>query len=397
MKQLIVALFTIPALLGALNLRDYKVDKSSTQLLSTGFNYHFGMTAGEVVSNFGNLSVNFERFQARLPSSYVINLFGNVNGNFMDSSEDTFYTDTVPPDTSKQINYHVQWEAKYFKYLVREKDYFAFGKLDGDAATTYDYPATRVTAGFGYGRFVNSTPLARALRIEEEMMDKGVLLDSLPLGTLLDFAKALALETRKEYRERYYHWEREYFLMLEEILNRSNLLHNADLGSAGSLVIQDVLEEYISPRYYGYEVNAGVGYDLLPAYQADGRSIFASLAFNSATPLGFKTQFIEKASLRIPFTGRKFGKEMHSSLLLSLSYELAAQIDVIGTYQLKLDRIRSDESNDYSMVVHNQFNGTFAYLIVDHLVMSNTLTLSHSTQSEGLSAEVSSAISFRFF
>ena len=302
MKRIMVAVVLFPCVLLALRLTDYDVDQSSDQVLSTGFNYHLGMTGGDVVSNFGNASLNFERFQATLPSSYNLNLFGNLSANF---EQDTLTPDTSDTDTTQQINYQIQWEAKYNKYLISGKDFLAFAKLEGDVLTGYDYPATQAIIGLGYGRFVSATPLARALRIEERMLAQGVLLDSLNLGTLMSFARELAPEAKRTYKERYYYWEREYYKSLESILNKSNLLHNAELGSAGSLIITDVLDEYISTRYYGYEVNLGVGYDLLPAYKATGRAAFASLAFDFAHPLGFRNQLIEKTNLRLPFTSGK--------------------------------------------------------------------------------------------
>lgn len=391
MKRLVLVLVVLPCMLLAVKLTDYKVEQSSAQVLSTGLNYHLGMTEGEVVSHFGNLSLNFERFQATLPWSYSLNFFGNVNGNFLPSA------DTTAPDTTQRFSYQIQWDAKYNKYLVEGKNLLAFAQLQGDALTWYDYPATRVIIGVGFGRFTSATPLAAALRIERRMMAEGVLLDSLPIGPLMSFAREMAPEAKKKYKEKYYYWEREYYSALEQILNESNLLNNGQLGSAGSLIIKDVLDEYISPRYHGYEVNLGVGYDLLPAYQASGRAAFAALAFNYALPIGFRTQFIEKFNLRLPFTGGKLGNEIHGNLLLSLLYEVGSTFDVVGTYQLSMDRTRFTQGGDYELVVNNQLAGSLSYLLVDHLVMTNTVTLIHSTQAQGLSAEVSSTINFRFF
>jgi hypothetical protein len=398
MKKIAVFLITIPCLLLALNLTDYEVDQSSAQSLSAGLNYHFGMTSGEIVSHFLNLSLNFEMFKAKLPSSFSMNVFGNLNGNFLPQDEDTISTDST--ETSP-VNYQMQWEAKYNKYFKPGKDFLMFGKLDGDILTNYDYPATRATIGIGFGRFVNATPLARALRIEEEMLGNGVLIENLPFGTLLSFAKELSPETRKRFQEEHYYWEKEYYSALESILRESNVLQGADLGSKGSLIIQDVLDEYISPRYYGYEFNLGVGYDLFPAYRDWDRTAFASVSFDYARPLGFKTQFIEKSNIRLPFTGGKLGKEFHGKLLLSLAYEFSSTIDVLGTYQLNLTK---PEEGD-GLITSNQFSGTFAYIIVDRLVLSNTLSVNHASEgsasgssfADNLSAEFLTTLSFRFF
>jgi hypothetical protein len=402
MKRIVVVIGLIPSLVAALSLTDYEADKSSAMVFYTGLNYHFKSTEGNTVINSGDLTLNFERFQASLPWSYNLSFIGNFNANFIPVEPDADTTDTTGTDTTETaagsvFEYQGQWEAKYNKYFISGKDFLGFARLDGDMATSYDNPAARATVGVGFGRFTNATSLAQALRMEERMLAENVLIDSLPIGSLLGFSRHLAPETRRDYKDKYYYWEREYYAEIERLLGESNLLENSELGSAGSLIIDDVLDEFISPRYYGYEVNLGVGYDLIPAYTADGRAAFASLAFNYARPLGFRTQLIEKSGLRLPFTSGKFGQEIHGSLLLSLSYEIGSILDLIGTYQLKLDNILDDSGSDYQLVAQNQLSGTFAYLIVDRLVMSNTLTLNHSTQAEGLSTELTSAISFRFF
>lgn len=389
MKNIVLVLATIPVFLFGIELTEYKVPQSTGQVLSTGLNYHLMINAGDMVAHTGNFSLNFERFQATLPWSYNLNFYGSLNGNFL--------PDTNASDSTKQVNYQVQWQGKYNRYIISGKNLLAFGKLDGDIATSYDLPATRATIGIGIGRFTNSTPLVRALRIEDEMLKQGVLVDSLPTGTLLKFAGELSSEVVKTYKEKYYYWEKEYYSSIERILKESNYLKNSELGSAGSLIVKDILAEYMSPRYYGYEANLGVGYDLLPAYNDPGRAAFASLSFDFARPLGLKSQFIEKSNLRLPFTGGRFGQEIHGSLLASISYELNSVVDLIGTYQLKADRIKTAADSTYSFVLQNQVNGTVAVVLVDRLVMLNTLTIGHSTAEQGLSAEFSSSISFRFF
>ncbi len=388
MKKLLVIIGLIPITLLAVDLTEYKADRSNAQVFLTGFNYHLGMTEGKVVSHFGNLSLNFERFQATSPSSYNISFNGNLSGNFVVDTADT---------AAKRLTYQIKWGAKYNKYLLSGKNLFGFAKLDGDALTNYDYPATRATIGIGFGKFTSATPLARALRIEEEMLGRGVLIDSLSTGMLMRFAQELSVEKRNEYKEKHYYWEKEYYSALERILKESSLLHNSTLGSDGSLIIKDVLDEYISPRYYGYEGYLGVGYDLFPAYKATGRAAFATLGFDYARPLGNRAQLVEKSNIRIPFTGGKLGKELYSSLLLSLLYEINSNIDLMGTYQLNLDRTKIQENEDYKIVLNNQLTGTLSIVVVEHLIISNTLTINHSTQASGLSAEVSSTISYRIF
>lgn len=388
MKRLVVMVILLPVVVLAVDLTTYETDRSQYQVISTGLNYQLNITEGQVNSHIGKLSLNFERFQTTPSWSYALNFFGNITGNFE--------TDTAGTDTTDIFDYLIQWDAKYNLFFGSGNDFFGFGKLEGEALTAYDYPATRAIIGVGYGRFTAATPLARAVRIQDEMLEQGVLLDILPHGPLMSFANELSPEVMQEYKDKYYYWEREYYKGLERILNESGLLASSQLGSAGSLIVSDVLDEYISPRYHGYEINLGVGYDLFPAYEADGRSAFASLNFEYARPIAVRSQFVGKTNLRLPFTEGKFGKEIHGGLFLSMLYEVGSTLDLIGSYKLNIDRTRTGPGNQYSVEINNRITGTFDYLIVDHLVMSNTVSINHSSRTD-LSADVSSTINYRFF
>jgi hypothetical protein len=125
--------------------------------------------------------------------------------------------------------------------------------------------------------------------------------------------------------------------------------------------------------------------------------VFAILGFEFARPVGFRIQFIEKSNLRLPLTGGKLGNEIHAGLLLSALYEVSSAVDIMCTYQLNADRIRPEGAGSYDFILHNQVSGIVDFLIAEHLVMSNSVTLNQSSQARGLAAEVSSKISFRFF
>ena len=62
---------------------------------------------------------------------------------------------------------------------------FAFGGLEASMATGQPRPGVDIRMGFGLGRFTDVTPVAKALIIEEELMEMEALIDGLSDDVLL--------------------------------------------------------------------------------------------------------------------------------------------------------------------------------------------------------------------
>ena len=71
------------------------------------------------------------------------------------------------------------------KYFNPEGDFFYSGELLVTGNSDFDRPTIDVTPGVGYGRFIRVTPLAQAVRIEQFLIDEGVIKGPLSKETLI--------------------------------------------------------------------------------------------------------------------------------------------------------------------------------------------------------------------
>jgi hypothetical protein len=366
----------------AISITDYEVPVSRATSAFGGFQYNYASDImGEETADNGNVSVTFSQFYSSLPLGYRLGLNGIVNRNgLVEEGEDEF-------------THNASAFAQGNKYLSDASNFFGFGRLDVVSATDYDRPGATVTAGLGYGRFINATPLARALRAEEELRQMGVLTSGMRDEVLLDVAKILAPEVRAKYRQEYDEWERYYYADIEKEFQKSGKLKDDELGSMGTLVLRDVLDEYISDRYYGYEVSAGVGYDLVTPYEDTDRTAFATMDANFAYPIDLRSQFVEFFNVRSPLTDGKFGKEVHLVFTPSYSYEISDMVDILFSYVLTGDKL--DDPDDDEMKLNHEFQVTLAYYIANRITFTNTLSLSKPDEADEMAKSFTSGLTYR--
>ena len=152
-------------------------------------------------------------------------------------------------------NYQVNGDAGVKKYLMQNsavlKDLFGSVRASSNMLKDYDQPASSLTVGVGYGRFIEATDLAKAVRIEEFPIKEGELSDHLPKEAILEISKIINREG--EYRDKYGEtYEKEWYKDMETVMRKSNLLKEGGLGAIGILRIEEVLErEDIADRFYG--------------------------------------------------------------------------------------------------------------------------------------------------
>jgi len=367
---------------GAISITDYEVPVSTATSAFGGFQYNYASDVNGVkTADNGNVSASFNQFYSSLPLGYRLGFNGILNRNgLVDPGEDEW---TYGANATAQGN----------KYISDESNLFGFGRLDGVANSTYDRPGFTLTLGMGYGRFINATPLARALRAQEELMKEAILQGEIPDNVMLDVAKMMAPEVIARYQQQYDQWERYYYGDLEKEFQRSAKLRDNELGGVGALVIRDVLDEFISDRYYGYELSAGIGYDLQTPYKDADRRAFAEVNANFAYPIDLRSQFVEFFRAWSPLTDNKFGKEVHLSFTPTYSYEISNSLDFVTTYILTGDKLDDDDSD---WAFDHQLKVTLSYYVVNRITFTNTLTLSKPDGADEIAKVFSSGLTYRF-
>ena len=121
----------------------------------------------------------------------------------------------------------------------------AFGVDASDESLELD-----LTAGLGTGRFRDVTPMAKAVRIQNELLDLGILLAPLESGSLLALAQILGDAASTD---------EERIVALAERLTSTGLVSNDDLGVRGLLAIEEIIASSEGGRLCGRDVQARIG------------------------------------------------------------------------------------------------------------------------------------------
>jgi hypothetical protein len=367
---------------GAISITDYEVPVSTATSAFGSYQYNYASdTTGVKTADNGSLSASFNQFYSSLPLGYRLSFSGNLNRNGMAAADEDKWT------------YGANATAQGNKYVSDESNIFGFGRLDETGSSAYDRPEFKLTLGMGYGRFINATPLARALRAQEELMKESILQGEIPDNVMLDIAKMMAPEVIAKYQQQYDQWERYYYGDLEKEFQRSAKLRDNELGGVGALVIRDVLDEFISDRYYGYELSAGIGYDLLTRDKDLARTAFAEINANFAYPINLRSQFVEFLKVSSPLTDNKFGKDVNMSFTPTYSYEVSNSLDFVTAYSLSGEKRDVDDS-DWEF--NQDLNATLSYYIVNRITFTNTLTLWKPHGADEIAKAFSSGLTYRF-
>ncbi len=131
-------------------------------------------------------------------------------------------------------------------------DVFGVGSVSAGYATGTGL-ALDLTGGLGVGRFRDVTPLARAIHVQNALLDLGVLLGPVTPDTLLSLARVFgqAGATLAEMLD-----------LAQRLLEQSGLVQGGHLDVRALLTIQDVLSSTEGARLCGWEAAAQVGFSV---------------------------------------------------------------------------------------------------------------------------------------
>jgi hypothetical protein len=119
--------------------------------------------------------------------------------------------------------------------------------LDADASTGIEVD---LTGGIGSGRFRDVTPMARAIRIQNSLLDIGQLLAPLPSDILTQLSQALG-EVGPTKNEK--------LTTISDLLTATQLVPGGELNIHGLLSIEQVLDAGDATRLCGSDVQARIG------------------------------------------------------------------------------------------------------------------------------------------
>ncbi len=331
------------------------------------------LTPKNVTSDF-RLDAVYSQFYSSPAWAWNIGLTGAVFGKRGDT---TRYSYTLNADGSK--------------YFSDSKGFFANGAFTSTYTRQREFdtenrPVVNLFAGVGYGRQVDATPLAKALRIEDELRKSRVITKYMPKSSMLNIARIIDKED--EYRDKYKQiYEAMIIKDIQNEISQSGVADAGLMNSLGYYRISSVLFDrysggvnynFTNPRFYGGDVRLGVSYQVLtrnekikspnPALEVRGRYGY---------PIGLNHQLLFALNGRT-FFDSTFAKVWEAEGTANYWYNLSNRIQFNAGYNLTLQRsfrqvLENGQyvtaSDDFSTTNHRLFAG-FVFYLENYITLS---------------------------
>lgn len=238
---------------------------------------------------------------------------------------------------------------------------FWYGKGDIGLRKGMEDPFSKLTVGMGYGRVVNVTPMAKAMRLVEELKEHGLLKSEPSKSTYQKVAEIIAKE--EEYRRRLGadDYKMKWIGDIETALGDS-------IGSSGAIKVYEVLtNERISTRKHGWLVRGGVG-AVLSNYDGSNGDPVLEVAAEYHLPISSLTQFSNEFSLSTVLNDEENNYIVQN--LMTLTHEISDKVDWENSWLANYSIF--EESND---ILSNTLSSTYRYHISNALSYTTTVRL----------------------
>jgi hypothetical protein len=343
----------------------------------TLYDYQEGTSAYEDAYVSGNLDLHKNRGDGQ--SAYSLNLNANYDRTISTPDRDINFggdiAGTVKRDGTKGAksddNYIANAYVSADNYFVPGSNGgFWYGAADATKDSELEDMFTSATIGVGYGRVTNVTPMAKAIRVMDELTRRNVLRSKPSVSVYQDVARIINKEA--EYRSRYgtKDYQIKWISDIEAAIQKSGLVNN--FGATGTLKVRDILiDENISTRRIGWKVRAGLSYI---GSNFDGLTNKPGLEVGGEyhLPLSNQTQFSDVAKFNAVIGDDDNAYNFNNNL--SLTYEIDDSIDWENAWNLNYAKGGEKDSDD---ITTNTLSSTFAYEITNTLDFTTTASLKH--------------------
>ena len=354
-------------------ITDYDIPVSSArQAFLTGF-YNWSetspldsLTPKNITSDY-RIDGTFTQFYTSPAWAWNLGLSGAIFGK----REDT-------------TRYSYAFNTDVSKYFSDSKGFFVNGAFTSTYTRQKEFgvenrPVINLFGGLGYGRQVNATPLAKALRIDDELRKSRVTSKYLPKTTMLNIARIIDRES--EYKAKYKQiYEAKIIEDIQKEIAASGVADPTMSSSMGYYRIQSVLfsrfdgtvnYNFTNPRYYGGDVRLGVSYQVLTRNEKIGTpNPAAEVRARYGYPIGLNHQVLFALNGRT-FFDSTFGKTWEAEGAADYWYNMSNRVQFNAGYRLTLQRaaqqvlvngVFETVAEDYSTANHRLFAGFIFYL-----------------------------------
>ena len=346
----------------SLSLCDYTVPETTYQDLGLSFHYLYYddpnlSTEGDI--NKGSVSGNYAYIYAN--PDYSINLDSDARLSLSDS----------------ELTYDAYSAGRYNFYPI-ESDLFAFGGIRVDFSDGFSEVAgVRATTGSGFGRFKNVTPLVKAVLIEDMLKKRGALSGDLTDDSLRKIARAIGgidPETETE----------SVVDRIVAIVEGSSALELEKLGAIEVLRIREMVEERIDGHLCGWEIRAGLAYEVLDP-QGEDRDFLLDAAARYAYPFAPYSQLLLEANFA-------------STLQVTENFTVKGLVDYTYRFNENLDADLKYsvlyQQGETGSFYHQNLSASTQIRISTNLSASAALSLSLDENYEEMAKEITVGVSY---
>ncbi len=188
--------------------------------------------------------------------------------------------------------YSISADGNYKRYFSTEENYFAYAGASSRSSSSYQKLGVVFNLGVGTGRFTDVTPLAKATRINDYLVERGSLSHDLHNVDL----QILALEIGSSAS---YESLAELLTVIQEVIENSGLVRLGGLDALDISEITRFIRTEGFARYCGWDLKMGMGYELLDP-SGGGNDLLLSGAFNYALATTPKAQLLMQGSFSGP-------------------------------------------------------------------------------------------------
>lgn len=206
-------------------------------------------------------------------------------------------------------------------YLSDEAPIFGFGGADASYALGQSKPAVNVSVGAGYGRFSDVTPLAKAVKIQKDLLA----LDAIPAPLSDETLMAIAEEIGKQVE---YATINDLVAAIEPIIEQTA---SVTLDARALLSIEDNILARGDEASCGWAVQAGLGYELIDPY-GGAQDVLVTISGDASLAPIPESQLTVHAGFFGPFD---IAAENTLKLNATCDYALKDDVNLIVNYQLQ--------------------------------------------------------------
>lgn len=298
---------------------------------------------------------------------------------------DTGLSQGEDKNSSNKNSYKVFTSLRYDRYLDYD-NLFIYGggdigyKKEQEADDPDDLFA-KVGIGVGYGRVYNATPLAVALRIEEELKAYKIIYKDLEDIDILKLAKIIGTKDNYLSKHGLENYKKYWFLAMEEVFREAEVSYQEHLGAIGILKMEEVIEiERVAGRFHGWKIRGGVG-QVLSSYNGENESTTIDAEFSYGLPIGYQAQYVENALLSKTLDNTK-AIDFTFTNYMSYTYEITDLIDWENSWSFDFEKYHEGED-----LLKNKISAGFRYYLANNLTVDSTISMSKTNGTNGNSIE----------